>query len=152
MTIAVFINARLTEREQLARDATELPAVTPKYPAKKPPWEPEQWRVDSFGDVVTVNGASNPLHADCGGGPRSEAVAQLIAANDPAAVLREVAFQRGVLGSHASFDGQWCNRCSPMEHYPCPELRGLAAIWREHADYRPEWANDRSATASNSGG
>lgn len=96
------LTAGLARRERIAQAATELPVVTPRYPAKKPPWEPERWRLDQYGQVVTVNGATDPItDADYGGGgTRSRAVAEFIAANDPADALRQVAAIREVIADY----------------------------------------------------
>lgn len=88
-----------------------------------------------------------------------------IARHDPARVLAQCAALRTVVAEHALYDpehamneAEWwgndkpldsrqqaCSRCGyPREFaapYPCPTLRALATIWRDHEDYRPEeWA------------
>ncbi|WP_280412581.1 DUF6221 family protein [Nocardia asiatica] len=135
MTIVEFIEARLAEWENLAKSATELPQVTVKYPAKRPPWEPEQWRVDEYGDVVTVNGDRDPIWND-DGGVRGGHVAKLIATFDPAMVLELVNGLRGVLESLIWLDKQLSG--TDKHHstsYSYGALEDLAEIWREHPDY-----------------
>lgn len=92
----------LDERERIARAATELPAITPTYPTKRPSWEPERWQVDQYGSVVTVNGASDPvIDADYGGGGvRSKAVAEHVAVHDPADALKWVEAIRKVIAAY----------------------------------------------------
>lgn len=88
------LSAGLDRDTQLARAATELPKITPRYPEKRPPWEPEEW-VPARDDVRTVNGAADPVLED--GGTRSRAVAALIAEFDPARALRQADVIRKVL-------------------------------------------------------
>ncbi|WP_063023899.1 DUF6221 family protein [Nocardia niwae] len=135
MTIVEFIEARLADWEKLAKSATELPRVTVKYPAKRPPWQPEQWRVDDFGDVVTVNGAANPIQFDpCGGIIRSDHVSALIATFDPAMVLGLVAALRETLALYRRIRMVW------TQGDEGPAMRALAALWSEHPEFRQEWA------------
>ena len=160
--IQEFIHARLDHIAHTATTATELPQVTPRYPAKKPPWEPERWKVDLW-DVVTVNGASDPITIEPGpcGGTRSTAVAHHIAAHDPATVLADVAFKRNILATHTPYstyrDGPACYGCSctastcwesePVP-FPCDQLRHLAAIWSDHPDYQQQWAVELQGSAA----
>ena len=91
-------------REELLFAATSLRRETPRYPAKSAPWEPERWQVNDFGDLITVNGDRDPIYAEAweGGGPRDRAVADFMAANDPAHTMRMVSALRKVLDAHAS--------------------------------------------------
>ncbi len=135
MTIEEFIRARLDEDEATARAATELPHVTPKYPEKRPAWEPERWEVDVFDDVRTVNGASDPIHED--GGTRSRHVADHIASHDPASVLRDIAAKRTILAAaeRVEENGGWHIHGQGVEI-----ICALAERWNGHPDYRSEWA------------
>lgn len=130
-----FIAARLAEDEQTARAATELPSVTPKYPAKRPPWEPERWRADGA-DVITENGASDPIQGGYdGASARSQAVANLIVRHDPAHALRQCAAIRRMVAAlvgHREGDQQWDRGINAA-------VASAAAIWRDHPDYNPEW-------------
>lgn len=95
------LTAGLAEDEALARAATELPNITPKYPAKRPPWEPERWTVGRGGDVETVNGSRAPVDVGYeGGGPRSDAVAHHIVRHDPARILRQAEAIRKAVGRY----------------------------------------------------
>lgn len=89
------LTAGLNNLAAHARAATELPAITPRYPAKRPPWEPEQW-APARDDVRTVNGRADPL-PEVGGGTRSRAVAEFMALRDPADAVRWVEAIRKVL-------------------------------------------------------
>jgi len=53
---------------------------------------------------------------------------------DPARVLREVCFHRGVLDAYAEADGVG-GRASGLGGV----VRGLAAVYADHPDYRREW-------------
>ncbi|MFE7744396.1 DUF6221 family protein [Nocardia sp. NPDC057455] len=157
MTIVEFIEARLADWENLAKSATELPQVTVKYPEKRPPWEPERWAVDHFWDVVTVNGAADPIQFDPGGGGvRSGHVSALMAEFDPAMVLTIASGLRGMVDDAiwniSNLDGEFGDGCGEGDiragkcKYPSshpdqsPSLRALATFWAAHTDYQPEWA------------
>lgn len=72
----------------------------------------------------------------------------------PARVLREVEAKRAILGWHHPEWGDYvdgdgieratheCAECEPPgtpDNWPCRTVRALAAIWRDHPGYRPEW-------------
>ncbi|WP_245670972.1 DUF6221 family protein [Nocardia flavorosea] len=106
--------AGLERDERLARAATDLPRPVTKWPEKRPPWEPERWRVDEFCDLVTVNGAADPIwEGDSGGGPRDIGVAEHIAAHDPARVLRWVSVVRQMIATRNGLAGldHECEQC-----------------------------------------
>lgn len=76
----------------------------------------------------------------------------------PARALREVAAVRAILGRHSPFDPgdgrtvscAWCGDDTHagarwLEPWPCPDVRGLAAIWSGHPDYRAEWKPQAAA-------
>ncbi|MFC4373281.1 DUF6221 family protein [Nocardia halotolerans] len=138
MTIEEFIRARLDEDEATARAATELPRVTPKYPAKRPAWEPERWEVDMFDDVRTVNGATDPILIDpSSGGVRSRHVADHIAQNDPDTVLSDIAGKRKILtaAERVEENGGWHISGQGVEI-----IYALAERWKTHPDFQPGWA------------
>lgn len=35
-----------------------------------------------------------------------------------------------------------CFTCDGSHGFPCTTMRGLAAIWRDHTDFRPGWADN----------
>ena len=65
----------------------KLPTPIVKYPQKRPPWEPERWEVDRFGDLASENGGANPVHDE--GGVRDDETAAHMARFDPARVIRQ---------------------------------------------------------------
>lgn len=153
MTVEIteFIEARLREWEALARDSTELRRVTVKYPAKRPPWEPERWELDEFRDLVSVNGQNPPMcEGEWGGGPRSVDVASLIAEFDPARAYGLAQVFRALLALHECrppskyMPVAWCDPCHGDGYaagpgWPCQTVRYIASIWGGHSDYRDEW-------------
>lgn len=136
--IEEFIQARLDDDERIARAATELPSVAPKYPAKRPAWEPEEWAVDEFGDVRTVNGASDPILTDSGSA-RSRQAADHIARHDPARVMQQVTALRDAVVS-IRLQNIYPNGYDLDEVNFRADLRPIAAIWSDHLDYQREWS------------
>jgi hypothetical protein len=60
---------------------------------------------------------------------------------DPARVLREVEAKRALLTGH-----EGVHRCDWGEHRggdftPCKQVVTLAAVYRDHPDYDPEWVH-----------
>ena len=90
--------AGLDADERIARAATKLPQPIVKYPDKRPPWEPERWEIDRFGDLATVNGDRNPVHDE--GGVRDDDTAAHIANWSPKRVLDVTAAIRRVVADH----------------------------------------------------
>lgn len=131
------LTAGLAEEGRIARAATELPKITPRYPEKRPPWEPERWSVDRWGDVVGLNGGDNPIvSTDAGGGTRSRAVAEHIALHDPASTLRRVEAIRRLLRRHedAERDSVLSERDAGFEAGLYAALEALAGIYLEDTD------------------
>lgn len=100
---------------------------------------------DAEWSVVKAEGKSEML------GCEDVDVINHIARHDPARVLRECAAKRAIMDIHSDRDGD-CARCSDYawfaildggehEEFPCPTIRHLAAVYRDHPDYQPEWAN-----------
>ena len=127
--LIAFVTARLDEDEAVARGAARTD--------------------DGHG------GRWLPVHFGAGG--FDARVDEHIARHDPARALREVAAGRAILAAHApdytsrfgspgppecvvciterdAYPEQW-----EGDSWPCLTLRQLAAIWSDHADYRPEW-------------
>lgn len=158
--IVAFIQARLAEDEQLAREAT-----------------PGRWEAFSNNPDVGFEIAADqsPAHrpktqkrwvvgGESGGGVYDEPDANHIARHHPARVLAEIAAKRRVLARHCRADRAdhiyreripiyMCVGCEyeptwddPQPRTPdindCPELRDLAAIWNGHPDYQERWKTD----------
>ncbi len=131
------LTAGLADEERAARAATELPKVTRRYPEKRPPWEPERWSVDRWGDVVGLDGGDNPIvSSDAGGGTRSRAVAEHIALQDPKATLGRLEAMQRLLRRHeeAERDSALSDRDAGFEAGLYATLEVLASIYLEDAD------------------
>lgn len=113
--------------ERIARAATKLPQPITKYPEKRPPWEPERWEIDRFGDLVSVNGDRNPVHDD--GGVRDADTAAHIANWDPARALGLVEAIRMVVEVLKAGGCSWCDDDARKDFEPV--LRALAGICTE---------------------
>jgi len=159
--LAAFLAARLDEDEAAAKRALDTVAgwpqevwVTPEADELIPSVgvsEPSPKRYlrlwNDAGRILTDHGWVVHDTAVC---VWSEGVA--------ARLLREAAAKRAVMAEHFSTDDLGapipavCNRCttdaiqirfiSPTEclPWPCPTVRALAAVYRNHPDYRQEWA------------
>lgn len=73
-----------------------------------------------------------------------DAAAAHIARHDPARVLREVEAKRAILARHAPNPehSAFCGRCNDgllEQHWPCPDVLDIAAIYSDHPGYRQEW-------------
>ena len=96
--------------------------------------------------------------ADTRQGTRTESVIYAHAFRfDPERTLAECAAKRAIIAEHVAEWGS-CATCldgddgacgdpeccgSPsniMKHYPCPTVRALAAVYKDHPDYQQEWA------------
>lgn len=120
-TLADFLSARLDEDERLARQALE--------------------------ETGTERETRYPY-------PDRLATCMHDARHSPARVLREVAAKRAILAEHR-IDPELlpgvCYRCRygvpahwEPAAWPCPTLRALAAVWRDHPDYDPSWSPDET--------
>jgi len=73
----------------------------------------------------------------------------------PSAVLAECAAKRAIIGDHElvakMYLKDYCSTCADWENselgegppgveHPCPTVQALAAVYKDHADYREEWA------------
>lgn len=71
--------------------------------------------------------------------------------------LREVAAKRAILSRHEPRQlDRWqvCGNCRPVDPecpgdltsvpWPCPDLRDLAAVYSDHADYDAAWKSEGS--------
>ncbi|MFE2996844.1 DUF6221 family protein [Nocardia sp. NPDC059246] len=126
MTIAAFIEARLTEREAAAHEALDLEKF---FPPDEFDLE-YQWVRFARRRVRSVR---RP------GGDRALSSHFAPGAPSPREVLRECATWRAIVGSTARRIAQgWGHH--DTEDMIVADLAPIAAIWAEHEDYRPEWA------------
>ena len=116
--LIAFLNARYDEDEAAAKAADDGP-----------------WT--SSGPYVDAPGAGIILQA------RHTEDAAHAARHDPGRVLREVEAKRAILASHVPVrhEGRMvCATClGSCTFWPCPTLQQIAAVYSDHADYRPEW-------------
>jgi len=139
VTITEFLTARLDEDEATAK-------------ATAPSGSRYQWRVDVQTDdderivgycVISdpdVSGVAGAWGLERGTGQQ---VAVHIALHDPARVLREVEAGRKILAEHVPVRHQgrlMCATClAACTFWPCPTLLALAAVHRDHPDWREDW-------------
>ncbi|WP_131802139.1 DUF6221 family protein [Parafrankia soli] len=147
--IAAFILARLAEEERDARAACQEPWSMPW------PGEPFLAIGEFAGAILTPEGL----------GVVDPPEVQHMVRQQPAATLARVVALRGLMGLHRTTSGPGvpesgynatvCDACGPHEPgddgwklegidvwdpvmYPCPTIRHVAAIWRDHEDYDEE--------------
>ena len=117
MNITDFLEARISEAEELAKASIETEA-------------PDEW------DNPTETQNHWPANIAFWG------------SQTPYRVLAECAAKRALSNLHSPGDyrGQLtCNDCgdwwdgSPVD-YPCNTIKIVAAIYKDHKDYEPEWA------------
>lgn len=72
-----------------------------------------------------------------------------------ARALAECAAKRAIIAEHGIDDsatGDWCETCAawwdyalgegpPAIQHPCPTLKAVAAVYKDHPDYQQEWAS-----------
>jgi hypothetical protein len=124
--LRAFIEARLAEDEATARAATDDGRDIGSW------FVGERWNV--YHSEVQEPDGSNELVVYGNRLPESEHIAR----HDPARVLREVAAKRARL---ELADKIGAERGHPFWAYAAEQLLKLeAAVWSDHADYRPEWS------------
>jgi hypothetical protein len=130
MGITEFLEARISEDEQVARAATAGPWT----------WEEDQPMDESFLyglddiPVVVAYGMHTPGFLECSDEDRTH-----IAAHDPARVLAECAAKRKAIQEMSWIHGD------PWEYGAAADaatstLHALAAVYSDHPDYQQEWA------------
>lgn len=148
MIITEFLEARIAEDEAAANNATGarwvvLPGVNASLVnIDATHVRDEKWKYGRFGHIATTS-------HDAG-------YAEHIARHDPARVLAECAAKRAITELHgrpvrdegwksgAANDHLWCGSCGSIddspEPYPCDTVKAIAAVYKDHPDYRQEWA------------
>lgn len=142
MTLAEFLLARIAEDEAAAEDCAKL--------------FPSPWEIADRGWRVRIYSADVPLSEDVGepGDERTPCVIEVeptyahdgwlsdtvehIARHDPARVLAECAAKRCIVGQHETQPDGTCIVCRYAA--PCVTVSALAAVYRDHEDWREEWA------------
>ena len=133
--IVAFLNARLDEDEQIARDAGF---------GLFDRWQPtgHDGGADR-GRTVHVDLESAAQAPITSGKALDQRDAAHIARHDPARVLREVKAKRALLGKHREGDrreygDRLCDGCTDL--WPCDTTLTIAAVYDNHPDYDPAWA------------
>lgn len=137
MTLVEFLNARLDDDEQTARDATCHGR-----------WG---WHIPNETTVLVFD---DQTRADVAHAFRGEPDAEHIARHDPARVLREVEAKRQIIATHVTFGGfqdeeetdhgHGCQECGWNAEYSdrggwCTTLRLLALPYTDHPEFKEEW-------------
>jgi hypothetical protein len=126
-----FIRARLDEDETIARQAGRTSAPGADR------WQVDGWNLWTSEDRPELIGKVVPL-----------GWAHHMARHDPARVLQQCAMLRAMLG-HAKEVGEYeRDRASDLGYIGRETgaytddlmYRDIAAVWSDHPDYRPEWA------------
>jgi len=60
--------------------------------------------------------------------------------HDPSRVLAECAAKRAIAGLHKVGADQCDEHNAMFESIPCPTIRALAAVYKDHPGYQQEWA------------
>ena len=121
-TLTEFLLARIAEDEAVARAAVD---------------EDGRWHVDQSHPLYEAEVRGDIYIYDEGGHTAEQAAR--IARHDPARVLAECAAKRAIIEQAASYSPE-------LEHGDNGEwafdvtLRSLAAVYADHPDYQPEWA------------
>ena len=129
MDMVEFLDARIAEDEAYARQAQ----------GDKYGWI-DRWRITT------------------GNGTATESVIMAHAFRlSPVRMLAECAAKREIVALHGSYHDEgwlsgaaheylWCGSCGSVDDspvpFPCETLMTLAAVYKDHADYRQEWASD----------
>lgn len=125
--IAEFIEARLAEREALAKRCRRHPG----------PWvhEAHSGLLPAARDIFDADGMPVAI-------ANGSYLADHIAANDPDGVLRDVAAKRKILAEHAAvirLAGLTAQEAGFLGWYREWVLKHLATAYSDHPGYRPEW-------------
>lgn len=138
-----FIKARMGEDEQVARAAL---AVAPT------PWTRE-YNEDGNDRWLDIHAANEEtvVETESGANGPSIPVAEHIAHNDPARVLRETEAKLRIMARHKPGNAElygwapnWCEGCGyegeasdprTEDIDDCPEIRDLASTWADRTDY-----------------
>jgi hypothetical protein len=129
MTITEFLEARIAEDEAEARAATPGP------------WDSMTEETGNGENIYyTVEHGDTQLldMADSSGQGRADAYH--IARHNPARVLAECEAKRAIAGLHKVGADQCDEHNAMFESIPCPTIRALAAVYKDHRDYQQEWA------------
>lgn len=143
VNIAEFLMARIEEDEQVARLAGHSPSE--RWIERE---EDRTLRIDTgvesmgweFGGGAGVWDCPDP-DDDCGlYCSYAETEASHIARHDPARVLAECKAKRAIVYLHRIGDDPCDAHDANYGSIPCDTILTLAAIYRDHPDFDPEWS------------
>lgn len=132
MTITDFLLERIAEDEAAANNATGarwvvLSGVNASLVnIDATHVRDEKWKYGRFGHIATAS--------------HDAAYAEHIARQDPARTLAECAAKRAIVGLHKVGADQCDEHNAMFESIACPTIRALAAVYKDHPDYKQEWA------------
>lgn len=148
MTPVEFLQARLDEREAIARAAIGTAA----FQKQTGRWSFEKV-ADPYGHIPIVfalaDGGGKTQAADMSTAWESDERGAFIAANDPAYVLADIAAKRAILAEHHTVESAgrvFCSCCGLAElgmapFAPCRTVRLLCQPFADHPDYEDlRWA------------
>lgn len=128
--IVEFLEARLDEDEEVARDAAG-------WDSSGQVRDEGMWLREGVNSVID---SSRRMVVFGDGSAPDDSQATHIVRHDPACVLREVAAKRAIMAEHG-IDEDPCDAHDAMyESVPCDVILNLAAIYLDHPDYQPEWS------------
>lgn len=137
--LAAFLLARIAEDVATARDAADRGSVWVDLRVRtSSPCEGLDPCDHLLFPLTDLEWPITPAGGEFGDdGLRHEHAAH-VARHDPARVLADCEALRKVVELHwADFDE--CRECH-ADDYPCPTLLALALPWRDHPEFREEWA------------
>lgn len=143
--VAAFVNARLDEVENDAREAIGT-AVFRKQTGR---WVHRDVELSDYTALIVFavaegpEGSARTQVADLTAAWEGPERAVHIARHDPARVLAEVATQRIIVSNMCSLhEGAWQydDARTAVEHLTLTTVRRLAQLDADHADYEPEWS------------
>lgn len=128
MTIVEFLEARLDEDEEIARDAAG-------WDSSGSVRDEGLWRRDGVNSVID---SSRRMVVFGDGSAPGDSKATHIAHYDPARALSEVVAIRSLVELYGALSAHWVLNAD--YGFASTTLRTLAAIYSDHPDYRQEWA------------
>lgn len=149
MNISEFLEARIAEDEKQAQSAG---GAEQRWGAMTE----ETGNGENIYYTVELAGAIDTTIADMASTQRiGREQAEHIARHDPSRVLAQCAANRAVVRMHGDMNSDFASENVPSicevchdyyrhdaEYWPCPTLRALAAVYKDHPDYRDEWRLD----------
>jgi hypothetical protein len=159
MDINEFLEARIAEDEAAAEEATSGPW---EWTAETSEWGDCGPNLETVAKLPPYpDGSASPVTMvigswghDANGISIEDGDKAHIVRHDPARVLAECAAKRAIMAEHGLYDHStkdYCETCvdwwkselgegPPPVAWPCPTLRAVAAVYKDHPDYQQAWA------------